>query len=554
MEATDHDQLFETFRAETEEQLAEMEAGLVTLEAHPEDTDALDMTFRAAHTLKGNAASLGFEAMAELAHAIEDLLDRLRSHDVVASDGVVTLLLRAVDVMRRLVPRTVDDQEPLQPRARQLLADLASAGGATLAVAPAAEDVGSSAGSAARTLRVDVRRLDRMLDLTGELAVVRGRFVEMLADASGAALAEAHRESERIFMDLQEEVLRARMVPLGPAFRQQRRTLRDAARVAGKLVRLELDGEDVEVDTTIVEQMRGPLTHMVRNAVDHGIETPDVRAQLGKDPRGLIVLRARHAAGGVVIEVSDDGAGLDRERIAARGRARGLTAHTDGSADHELLRLIVEPGFSTAATVTELSGRGIGMDVVRRNVEALRGSVQLESRPGLGTTFRVRLPLTVALIQGFVVAAGSETYVIPMDSVLECVDLGVDRNAQAAADVVNVRGEVVPCVQLRQAFGLPGAPPVRESLVVVGDRGRRIGFAVDALLGERQIVIKPLGRLLKGLHGVVGSTILGNGRAALILDVPALAAAAERTLGRSESAGGRLWLEQSRERQRRAQC
>ncbi len=266
---------------------------------------------------------------------------------------------------------------------------------------------------------------------------------------------------------------------------------------------------------------------MVRNALDHGIETPETRAARGKDPRGRITLRARHESGGVAIEVGDDGAGLDRERIAAKAVEKRLLARADAATEEDLFRLVFEPGFSTSDAVTELSGRGVGMDVVRRNVEALRGSVGVASRPGAGTTFTIRVPLTVAIIPGFLVASGGETYVIPLGAVLECVDLP-DVSRDAEAQVVDLRGEPVPYLRLRDAFALPGPVPARESLVVVSCEGRRAALAVDSLLGDRQVVVKSCARALGNVPGVAGSTILDTGRVALILDVTALVQSAKQ--------------------------
>ena len=526
----DRDALVETFLAETDEQLREMEQAAIALEAQPDDPEALQTIFRAAHTLKGNAASLGLIGVAELAHALENLLHGLRTQTVAVSARVVTLLLRAVDALRALTPEATAGRMEVHPQQAALLASLGEVAPADPGTAGLDEAV-PSAGAAVRgrhTLRVDLGRLDRMLDLSGEIAVALGRLAQVLrASATGAELHELYREADRIFLDLQEEILCARMVPLGPAFRQQVRTVRDASQSLGKLARLELEGEDVEVDTTLVEQLRGPITHMVRNAVDHGIERPEVRAERGKDPHGRIVLSARHEAGGVVIELADDGGGLDRTRLEARAHERGLAvdAHTP---DEELFGLVFAPGFSTSNSVTELSGRGIGMDVVRHNVEALRGSVDVRSTPGAGATFRIRVPLTVAIIQGFLVEAAGETYVIPLEAVSECLDLGTESGCDERHGVVNLRGEAVPFTRLRQAFGAAPAAGKRECLVVVAHGGRRFGLAVDALLGETQVVIKPFGRPLEHVPGIAGATILGSGRVSLILDVPALMESARK--------------------------
>lgn len=330
---------------------------------------------------------------------------------------------------------------------------------------------------------------------------------------------EAHREADRLYLDLQELVMKARMVPVGPLFQQQLRVVRDLARAQGKQVQLAVEGADVEVDTSIVEHIRDPLTHMVRNAVDHGIETPEERSRRGKPATGQLVLRAFHEGGSIVVQVEDDGGGLDRARIAAKAKALGLSPEPGDA----LLRLIFEPGFSTSERVTDVSGRGVGLDVVRRNVEALHGSVSAESPEGRGTTITLRLPLTLAIVQGFRVGVGGETYILPLDSVVECLDLPAGGGGTGeATGVLGLRGQPLPFLRLRRHLGVPGDAPGREAVVVVRHGGATAGIAVDQLLGESQTVIKPLSRLFQGLPGISGSSILGDGRVALILDVGGL--------------------------------
>jgi two-component system chemotaxis sensor kinase CheA len=305
-------------------------------------------------------------------------------------------------------------------------------------------------------------------------------------------------------------------------FRQQVRAVRDIATARGKRARLVVEGADVEVDMSVIEHLRDPLTHMIRNALDHGIEAPEAREVAGKDPCGTITLRALAEGGSIVIEIADDGRGLDRERIAEKARASGLAPNPESLSDPELMRLVLEPGFSTAGAVTDLSGRGVGMDVVRRNVEALRGSVGIESRPGRGATVTLRLPLTLAIIDGFAVGVGGETFVVPMDVVSECLALPEADGSPRRRGVVNLRGAALPYVRLRDHFALPAGPSARESVVVTRHEGGELGLVVDALYGESQAVIKPLSRLLGDLPGISGCTILGSGRVALILDLPAL--------------------------------
>ena len=383
---------------------------------------------------------------------------------------------------------------------------------------------------ATRTLRVDVERLDRMLDLVGEIAVARGRLRTVLEQGGAVppAVAEVHHDADGLEAELHELITRIRMVPVGPTFQHFHRTVRDLARALGKQVRLTIEGGDIELDMSVLEKIRDPLTHMVRNAVDHGLEAPDARAAAGKEPWGSLRLSASHDAGSIVVTLSDDGRGLDRAALLARGRALGLAGTQDAIPDEEIDQLVFAPGISTARSVTELSGRGVGMDVVKCEVEALRGSVEVESAAGEGTTFRIRLPLTLALIDGFVVRAADEAYVIPMDAVVECVDLPRETRAAAGGappsvtGLMSLRGAPLPILRLAKLFKLDGAPAARESVVVIRNGDGKAGFVVDALVGGMQVVIKPLGRLFRGVAGVAGSAILGNGRAALILDVPRL--------------------------------
>jgi two-component system chemotaxis sensor kinase CheA len=380
-------------------------------------------------------------------------------------------------------------------------------------------------GRRARSLRVDVETLDRILDLTGEMAVERGRLRELLAaEQSGAAVAaaEVHREADRLHADLQELVMKARMEPLGPVLRRFTRTVRDLGKDLGRPARLVIVGEDVEVDTKVVEHVRDPLVHLVRNALAHGIESAAERTARGKDPRGLISLRAFRETGAIVIEVEDDGRGLDRERILKRARESGLLADGTTLSPAEVENLIFEPGFSTASDVTELSGRGVGLDVVRRNVEALRGSVRVTSRAGQGAVFTIRLPLSLSIIPGFAVSVLGETYVVPLDAVEECLRLDDGLAGRDGSGLVSLRGEPLACRRLRSHFRIDGPPPAREFVVVLSHAGRRLGLVVDALLGENQTVLKPLGRVFQGLPGIAGSAVLGSGQIALVLDLPGL--------------------------------
>jgi two-component system chemotaxis sensor kinase CheA len=474
------EELLATFMAEAEEDISALEERLLALEDAPDDAEARREVLRRAHTLKGNASCVGLQDVTAFAHAYEELLEKVDTVDA----SLITTLLAGVDTFRRLI-----DGGTLTSSDRDLIGRLQQPG--------------------ARTLRIGVEKLNRMLDLVGEVVIAR-------ALGNMEALDQLHAE-------LQELIMRARMVPVGPVFRRYARTVRDLAAANGKNARLVIVGDDVEVDTSAVEMLRDPLAHMIRNAIDHGIEPSPQRVARSKPPVGRITLEARHEAGSIVIRVSDDGAGLDSRAMA----------------DPEA---IFEPGFSTAKEVTDLSGRGIGMDVVRRAVESLRGTIGVISREGEGTTFTIRLPLTLAMIDGFSVSAGDQTYVVPMDSVVECLELpasvaapasgagGRERPPLHTTGVLLLRDEIVPFVRLRQLFALGGSAPERENVLVVQHDGAKAGLAVDALHGAGQAVIKPLGQYFDNVPGIAGSSILGSGRVALVLDVPELLAAV-RTAG-----------------------
>jgi two-component system, chemotaxis family, sensor kinase CheA len=540
LSTSDRELLLQTFLTEATEHLRTLEAGLVSLEERPDDAETLNEIFRIAHSLKGDAGLVGFPRIAELAHVLEDVLEGVRDGTRAVSAGLITLLLRAVDVLRALLNAAAagDDHIPADFAAvRDTLAATAGAGPsqepptpAAPAAPPARVDAEPAREQESRTLRIDVGKLDRMLNLTGEIAISRGRIARMLEDLPGAAgreILEAHREADRLQLELQEQVMKSRLVPVGPFFRQYARTVRDLAHAHGKAVALVVEGDDVEVDTRVVERLRDPLTHMIRNTVDHGLESPELRVALGKPAEGRLTLRAFREGGLIVIQVSDDGAGFNRGRIAERARAMGLAAAPELLADAELLRLVFAPGFSTAETVTDMSGRGVGMDVVRRNIEGLRGTMTIDSVDGAGATITIRLPLTLAIIEGFGVRLGDETYVLPLDAVRECLALPTDTIEDGTGlGVMELRGSPLPFIRLGDRFGRSGPAPARQHVVVVHHQGAAAGLVVDDLLGEGQAVVKSLGRNLGDLPGVSGSTILGSGRVALILDVPQLLAMA----------------------------
>jgi len=368
------------------------------------------------------------------------------------------------------------------------------------------------------SIRIDAEKLDALINRVGELVII-GESANLIARRLDAAdLQECTSRLTSLVEEIRDNALELRMVKIGATFNRFQRVVHDVSRELKKDIGLIVSGEDTELDKTVVEKIADPLTHLVRNAIDHGIEPADVRAAHGKPSRGTVTLNAHHDSGTIVIEVSDDGGGLKRERILAKALDRGLIEPNRILTDTEVFDLVFEPGFSTAEAVTNLSGRGVGMDVVKRNITALRGSVSIASTEGVGTTVSVRLPLTLAIIDGFLVGLGSSVFVVPLDVIEECIEY----SAEPGLDYANLRGQVLPFVRLREALNVAGAPSKRQNVIVVRHAGRRFGLVVDTLLGEFQTVIKPLAPMFNGLTFLSGSTILGSGEVALILDVPSL--------------------------------
>jgi two-component system chemotaxis sensor kinase CheA len=532
----DREKVVAAFLAESEEGLQRTEQYLIAAETDPGNPELLDEMFRVAHTLKGNASALEFPELAGFAHVMEDLLEALRKHELAISSDVISLLLHGVDALHALVPAAAEGNDRLSPSHQELKKAMAShaSGRETARAAALTSDQVSSPTAVPgpvrldtrnRTLRVDIDKLDRMLNLTGEIAIAHGRLrrmIEELKTDAGRRLLEMHREAENLQKNLREQVMGVRMVPVGPLFQQLIRSVRDISQSHNKLARLEIVGADVEVDTRVLEHLKDPLLHMIRNAVDHGIEPPKLRRAKGKNPCGSLMLTASHKAGNILIQLSDDGAGFNRQRILARARALDLLPQGEKITDQELFNLVFKAGFTTAEEVTDLSGRGVGMDVVRRNIELLHGNIEIQSTEGQGTAITIRLPLTLAIIDGFSVAANNETYVIPLEMISECVELPADQISSETVGVLSLRGEPLPYVRLREVFGPPKDRALRENVVVVHREGGYAGIAVETLLGECQAIIKPLNRIFRDVPGVSGSTILDNGRVALILDVSTL--------------------------------
>jgi two-component system chemotaxis sensor kinase CheA len=376
---------------------------------------------------------------------------------------------------------------------------------------------------AASSIRVASEKLDRLVDLVGELVTAQARLSQITAYRNDPELLSVSEEVERLTEELRDMTMSVRMTPIGTTFSKFKRLVRDLSAELGREVEMTTEGAETELDKTVIEKLNDPLVHLIRNSIDHGIEAPDERKSLGKPKKGMLHLVARHSGGQVLIEITDDGAGLDQEAIRAKAVEKGLIVPEAELSEKEIYALILAPGFSTAKEVTSVSGRGVGMDVVKRAIDNLRGSIGISSLKGIGTTITMRLPLTLAIIEGLLVKIGEEYFVLPLSAVEECVELTrKDITNAHGRHIANVRGQAVPYIRLREQFFIQGETPEIEQIVIIGVEGQRVGFVVDNVVGEHQTVIKTLGRVYKDIEGISGATILGDGTVALILDTAKL--------------------------------
>jgi two-component system chemotaxis sensor kinase CheA len=382
---------------------------------------------------------------------------------------------------------------------------------------------------AASSIRVATEKLDSLVNLVGELVTVQARLSQTALSLGVPELQSIAEEVERLTASIRDNTMNIRMLPIGTTFSKFKRLVRDLSAELGKEIELTTDGAETELDKTVIERLSDPLVHIIRNCADHGIEHPSMRVAAGKPKCGTIHLSAIHSGAHVLIRVADDGAGLDTAAIREKATEKGLIAPDAEPTERELRELIFAPGFSTAKTVTGVSGRGVGMDVVRKAIDALRGTIDVDTQHGAGTTITLKLPLTLAIIDGFLTRIGEEHFIFPLSSVEECIEL-TRKNTPKSSErhLVNVRGNIVPYIRLREQFLLGGEAPAIEQVVIVSEEGRRIGFAVDTVVGEHQTVIKSLGRFYKEVEGISGATVLGDGTVALILDLAKLVLAAEQ--------------------------
>jgi two-component system, chemotaxis family, sensor kinase CheA len=544
------DDLTKEFIAESQEGLDRMERCLTELEVRPDDSEKLvGEIFRAVHTIKGTTGFLGFERLEKLAHAGEHLLGSLRDGKLAITSQLISGLLRLLDGLRAilcLIEETGSEGMRVDDEDSSLIADLERLNGGSSTARPEARaphhDRATRGGAATlpmagvsdKTLRIDVDVLNRMMNLVGELVLTRN---QMLQNGTGAVnFPELARRLDSVTADLRETVMQARMQPVGNLFAKFPRMVRDIAQTCGRMVRVEYSGQETGLDKSLLEAIKDPLTHAVRNAVDHGIEPPEMRMAAGKLAEGSLRLRAFHQSGSVVIEVADDGAGIAIDRVLAKAVERGLVTEEQAAemSEREALQLIFLPGFSTAKAITNISGRGVGMDVVRANVEKVGGSVELESKVGVGTTLRLRVPLTLAIVPALVVRSGGQSFALPQSTLVELVYVSKREVEQVVervgtSEVYRLRGRLLPIVWLDRLLELKTLADRKSCgfyVAVLEAEGCRYGLVVDDLVAPEEIVVKPLSAALRDIGLFSGATVLGNGMLALILDIGAVAARA----------------------------
>lgn len=538
------DETLPEFLEEAGHHLTEIDASLLGLEDHPEDEELLNNVFRAFHTIKGVAGFLNLDPIVRLAHSTESMLDAFRSHKLKCAIWHVDLVFQAKDLMVILLNGLQGGETPLNSTLAELvhkverategkvLEGVASAAPAKQTESEPKEEPTSSpkAGKkqGAMSVKVGTKRLDSMVDMVGELVIAQQMVTQhpSLLNIKDEQLERNLAQVSKITRDLQDAAMSLRMVTLKSTFQRMARLVRDVAKKSGKHVHLVVNGEDTELDRNVVDAIGDPLVHLIRNAIDHGMETPDERAKTDKPEKATLELNAYHQGGSIVIEVKDDGRGMNKERILAKAIENGLVTDSrsiDDYPDEEVYRMIFQPGFSTAEAVTDISGRGVGMDVVRRSIEAMRGKVEVSSNLGTGSSLRLRLPLTLAIIDGMVVRVADRRYVVPTLAIEENfrMDNETLHTMLGKGRMVDVRGSLVRVQNLSSLFGLHGENDDTERgiMILLEAHGARACVVVDEILGQQQIVIKSLGRGLPEMPGVSGGAILGDGQVAPIIDV-----------------------------------
>jgi two-component system chemotaxis sensor kinase CheA len=572
----ENQELLVEFHGETVEHLQQIEAALLVLDQNPENPEALNSIFRSFHTIKGNAGFLGLVPMQALAHEVESVLDLARNRKLRLNGAIITEILRSRDALQTLIqqvgralekghlPSQVVPVGHLIEAVKKLAVEagemevrrslskapfnrtaapfkeggsnpgpLGLLAGPALAEAAANIVADKSSKAASATVRVNTNKLDSLMDVVGELVIVQGQLMETARQIDGGPTSPLQRnvsQLNRITKELQRTAMALRMIPIKPTFQKMERLVRDLARDFGKKVHFVTSGEDTELDRTVVEEIGDPLVHMVRNALDHGLETSSTRVLAGKSETGTLHLKAYHESGDIVVELQDDGRGIDPDLIFRKAVEKHVVSAEAVLSREEIYALIFAPGFSTAEKVTAVSGRGVGMDVVKRNIEKLRGKIEVTSEVGKGSTFKIKLPLTMAIIDGLVVRVGTDRFILPTTSVQRALRPSRENisTVHGRGEVLDLRGRLIPVFRLHQRFGIPhdAENPWDGIAVIVEHSGKISALLVDEMVSKQEVVIKNLGAFMQNLPGVAGGAILGDGNIALILDPPSLLNAA----------------------------
>lgn len=584
MNFMDDVEIVKEFLVESNDHLDNIEYKILELEDNPEDVDIINSIFRPIHSMKGSAGFLGLKDIGKASHELETLLDEARKTKIKVTPEIIDILYEGVDILKKLretIAKKVDnkdtvtdvvDYQPLlskistilehnqdttqsqdvqdytlkekhigeilvdtgdiskdqleialQEQKKRLGEILVEKGMTTPEKVACALKVQSVVGKpTTETVKVDTYKLDNLVNLVGELVIANALISEATGNTGNGANKNLSHLS-KIVKDIQDQVMCMRMVPLKSTFQKMARLVRDVSAKVGKKVRLEISGEDTELDKTVIDEIGDPLVHIIRNSIDHGIEPQEERIAKGKPSDGLVRLNAFHRAGNIVIEIEDDGKGLCKERILKKAVEKGLVEENATLPDQQIYNLIFAAGFSTAEKITDVSGRGVGMDVVKKNVERLRGKVEISTVEGKGTKISIKLPLTLAIIDGMIVQVGPEKYIVPMLSIEESIRPKKEdiSTVQQRGELINVRGNLLPMVRLHNLYNVhpKKTNPWEALILVVEGEGQRCGILVDDLLGQQQIVIKSLGEQFRNIRGISGSAILGDGRIGLILDV-----------------------------------
>lgn len=549
--------LIDDFIVEAAEHIENAEAGLLELENSPQDNEAMNQVFRAFHTIKGLAGFLNLTQVNKLSHSAENVLDMARNNELKLNTGSMNIIFDSVDMLKGMIAvikeaAASDKIVPAQPGLDALIAKLEDVCNGKEVAEKSEQDLVEEKSVPVKpseitpemleepvvkkktkknddeTVKLSTSRLDKLINTVGELVIAHSMVEQGILsnDDAGHELLKKVSHQGKIVRELQELSMLMRMVPVRGVFQKMNRLVRDLAQKSGKKINLVTEGDETELDRILVDQISDPLVHMIRNSVDHGIESQADRKSAGKSSAGTVNLKAYHKGGNIVIEISDDGKGLNTERILEKAKEKGLIDQSRELSENEIHKLIFHPGFSTAAKVTDISGRGVGMDVVKRNIEALRGRVDITSKLGEGSTFIITLPLTMAIIEGQIVRVGNEKYIIPIVSINSCIRPVKEQisSINNRCEMVNYQDNLMPLMRMYEVFNVEPdiTKPEDSAVVILESDGKKFCLMVDELLGQKQVVIKNLGKTLGKINGVSGGAIMGDGKISLILDVAGL--------------------------------